>query len=127
MHYSARHYAHALAEAATGASATEQEGLARNLVALLRERGQLELLPAILGTVEELRAQEQAATTVRVVSAVPLSEKEQGLLKRELPAPSHKFTHNDSLIAGLVVQQGDNVYYGSVSSAIRALRDALTK
>lgn len=58
---------------------------------------------------------------VEVVSAMPLSEKEQAKVKKEIGADDVKFIVNPAILGGLVVRSGDQVVDGSVSSNLRGL------
>lgn len=58
---------------------------------------------------------------VEVVSAMPLSEAEQGKVKGELGASEVTFSVDPSILGGLVVRGADRVVDGSVKSSLGAL------
>lgn len=79
-------------------------------------------------TVLEELGQIQAAEA-EVVSALPLTEEEQEVIKKDLLARTGvqavTFRVDPSILGGLVIRVGDKVVDGSVAGRLQALREAL--
>lgn len=64
--------------------------------------------------------------SVVVVSALPLSAREQNRVKTELGVANADFEVDPTILGGLVVRIGDKIVDGSVSSKVTALRQQLS-
>jgi F-type H+-transporting ATPase subunit delta len=82
--------------------------LVRNTVQLLTDKGRLAHLEEVLHALEELAEAETGRVRVEVVSAKPLSDKQ-----------------DPSLIGGVVTRVGDQVFDGSLSDRLSELRETL--
>lgn len=103
----------------------------RNLLYSLAQRGELNLLPEIIGAVQErLTHGAEARTPVEVVSATPLTDDERAALRDRLVAQygaGLDFTYrvDPGILGGLIVRVGDKLIDGSVASKLAALKQAL--
>lgn len=122
MAYSARHYAQALYELASSQTKSEQEQSVRVLMARLRAEGRLGIAEEIVERVKTLDLQAKQRDTVRVASAEPLSPAQQELIQKQFPGSNHVFTTDESLIAGIVVQKHNSVWYANLAKAAQQLR-----
>jgi len=76
------------------------------------------------------RASTSSNLTVKVSSAVPLTEEEQAVLREKLEARFSqnldlRFEVERSLLGGIVVRVGDKVMDGSVKGKLDALKQTL--
>ena len=76
------------------------------------------------------RASTSSNLTVKVSSAVPLTEEEQAVLREKLEARFSqnldlRFEVERSLLGGVVVRVGDKVMDGSVKGKLEALKQTL--
>ena len=98
---------------------------------VLNRHGRLNLLGAIARTARALWDRRENRRPVSVRSAVPLDDDQQARLREKLSAllggatPVLTVTHDPSLIGGLVVQIGDDVYDASVRRRLQLLRQQL--
>lgn len=104
----------------------------RNFVRLLLENDRLELAPEIFQLYEALRREHEGEVEAEVVSARPLTKREQQqLLSRLRKRLGRKvrahFREDPSLIGGVVVRYGDKVIDGSVRGQLDALRRQLLR
>jgi F-type H+-transporting ATPase subunit delta len=103
---------------------------ARRLVALLAERGRLDLLPDIADEYNELLKRRRGIVTAIVTSAVPLTKEESQALEERLRAMTGATVElqpqiDEGLIGGLTVRIGDRLLDGSVRGRLERLRDRL--
>lgn len=101
-----------------------------NLLLLLTERGRLALVPALAERFAELVRRAQGIVIARVVTAVPVDEPEQARIAAELGRMTGKRVQvqasvDPSIIGGVVAQIGDTLLDGSVTTALRQLRERL--
>jgi F-type H+-transporting ATPase subunit delta len=102
-----------------------------NFLRVLNRHGRLDVLPAIVAQARAEWDRKQGRRRVTVRSAVPLDEGQRAALEGRLSAliggatPQVKLEIDPSLIAGLVVQVGDDVYDASVRTRLKRLRDRL--
>jgi F-type H+-transporting ATPase subunit delta len=103
---------------------------ARRLVALLAERGRLDLLPEIALEYDELLKRHRGIVTAIVTSAVPLTADEGRALEDRLRAMTGATIELEpridaGLIGGLTVRIGDRLLDGSVRGRLERLREQL--
>jgi F-type H+-transporting ATPase subunit delta len=103
---------------------------ARRLVALLAERGRLDLLPEIALEYDELLKRHRGIVTAIVTSAVPLTADESRALEERLRAMTGATVElepriDPGLIGGLTVRIGDRLLDGSVRGRLERLREQL--
>jgi F-type H+-transporting ATPase subunit delta len=103
---------------------------ARRLVALLAERGRLDLVPEIALEYDELLKRHRGIVTAIVTSAVPLTPDETSALEERLRAMTGATVElepriDPGLIGGLTVRIGDRLLDGSVRGRLERLRDQL--
>ena len=98
---------------------------------VLNQNNRLDLLPQVVAAYRDLIDTRAGRVRVTVRSAVPLTDEQQGDLRRTLAASLHKepvfrlYTDPD-LLGGMVVQVGDKVYDTSVRTRLESLRTQLT-
>jgi F-type H+-transporting ATPase subunit delta len=107
------------------------EGL-EHFVNLLSERNRLDLLPSVARSFGRLVDEHNRVADGEAVSAVPLSADQVTALTARLEATTGykvrlKTRVDESIIGGLVVRVGDQLFDGSVAGQLRAMRDALKK
>ena len=103
---------------------------ARRLVALLAERGRLDLLPEIASEYNELLKRQRGIVTAIVTSAAPLTNEEHRALEERLRAMTGATVElqpriDEGLIGGLTVRIGDQLLDGSVRGRLERLRERL--
>jgi F-type H+-transporting ATPase subunit delta len=102
-----------------------------NFLRVLNRHGRLGVLAAITTQARVDWDRKQGRRRVTVRSAVPLDDGQRAALQGKLSAliggatPQVKLEVDPSLIAGLVVQVGDDVYDASVRTRLKRLRDRL--
>lgn len=62
---------------------------------------------------------------LEVVSAMPLDDKEQAKVKKEIGADDVTFSVDPSILGGLIIRSGDRVVDGSVRSGLNEMADRL--
>ena len=102
----------------------------RKLLALLADRGRLELLPDIAEVYAERLLAYQNVVQADVVSAVPLSPEatarlEEGLRTATGKQVTMRVSVDASLLGGVVARVGSTVYDGSVRTQLKKMRDQL--
>ena len=103
---------------------------ARRLVALLAERGRLDLLPDIASEYNALLKRRRGIVTAIVTSAAPLTKEESRALEVRLHAMTGATVElepriDEGLIGGLTVRIGDRLLDGSVRGRLERLRERL--
>ncbi len=110
------------------------EGKARPTVIrflrVLNRHGRLGILPSVIRHARATWDRRQGRKPVTVRSAVPLDEGQQAAIRDRLAGMIHAtpvltLIVDPSLIGGLVVQVGDDVYDASVRNRLGRLRDRL--
>lgn len=101
-----------------------------NFLRVLNRHGRLGLLAPIAASARAAWDRKQGRRPVTVRSAVPLDDGQRAALESRLTSlvggtPVLTLEVDPSLIAGLVVQVGDDVYDASVRTRLRRLRDRL--
>jgi len=101
-----------------------------NFLRVLNRHGRLGLLTQIFRQAREVWDRSSGRRVVTVQSAVPLDDSQRTALEGRLATligatPLLKLEVDPSLIAGLVVQIGDDVYDASVRTRLQRLRDRL--
>ncbi len=101
-----------------------------NFLRVLGRHERLELLPLILQESWLQHERRAGKRRVRVRSAVPLSETQLEQIRRRLDAalpyePLLIPEVDESLLGGLVIQEGDTVHDGSLRTRIRNLKQSL--
>ena len=103
---------------------------ARNLAALLVERGRVGDLPAILELYRESVRDLRGVVVADVTTAEPLGKRERELVRAQLSAKVGREVElrervDPEIIGGIVAQVGDQLIDGSVISQLRRLRTRL--
>ncbi len=101
-----------------------------NFLRVLNRHGRLGLLATIVHHARAALDRKQGRRPVTVRSAVPLDDAQKAALEGRLASligavPQLILEVDPSLIAGLVVQVGDDVYDASVRTRLQRLRDRL--
>lgn len=104
----------------------------RNFVRLLLENGRLELAPVIYELYEKLRREHEQEIEAEVISARPLTKREQqqitAALKKRLDRKVRVvFREDPDLIGGVVIRYGDKVIDGSVRGQLSELKRQLLR
>ena len=102
------------------------------LLALLAERGRLELLPAIVETYRERLLAYRKIVHAHVDAAAPLAQERQDALRDRLSHLTGKHVQLDvgidpALIGGVVARIGSTVYDGSVRTQLHKMRQQLVE
>jgi|SRR5690606_2671701 F-type H+-transporting ATPase subunit delta len=108
----------------------ELDDKARNLVALLAEYRRLPLLPYIAQQYRLLKAQQEKAVDVELISAAELDDNQrqqfsQALSRRLDRRINISVAIDKSLIGGVVIRTGDTVIDGSIRGRLTKLAQAL--
>lgn len=127
MAYSARHYAQALYELASSQTEREQHQSVHALMARLKKEGRLGIAQEIMERVKTLNREARERDTVRVASAEALSAEQQEMIKKQFPSSNHVFTTDESLIAGIVIQKNNSVWYANLAKAVGQLRTSIVR
>lgn len=102
-----------------------------NFLRVLNQNNRLDLVASVAAAYRDLLDQRAGRVRVTVRSAVPLSDDQQGELRRTLADslgkdPTLDLHTDPDLLGGMVVQVGDKVYDSSVRSRLAAFRTQLT-
>ncbi|MEX0916682.1 MAG: F0F1 ATP synthase subunit delta [Candidatus Spechtbacterales bacterium] len=127
MAYSARHYAQALHELASTQTEREQKATAHTLFEHLTKEGRLGIASEIMERLQQLGSETKRQDTVRVASAEPMTEQQQKTIQEQFPASHYEFTTDESLIAGLVIQKSNSVWYANLAKATQQLRASIVR
>jgi F-type H+-transporting ATPase subunit delta len=97
---------------------------------VLNRRGRLELIEPVAQAARVIWDERQNRRRVRVRSAIPLNEAQQAAIRERLAdmlaaTPILQLEVDRSLLGGLVVQAGDDVYDASVRNRLEQLRRRL--
>ena len=117
----------ALIEETLGDSVGE---LARNLISLLASRNSARLLPSITESYQEMLDEHNGIERAEIVSAVPLSDEQQGRIETMLKNLVGKDITSTSrvepqILGGFVARVGDKVIDGSARTRLDELRREL--
>jgi F-type H+-transporting ATPase subunit delta len=101
-----------------------------NFLRVLNRHGRLGLLTLVVRSARAIHDHKSGRRAVTVRSAVPIDDAQRASLQDRLATligatPQMKLEVDPSLIAGLVVQVGDDVYDASVRTRLHRLRDRL--
>jgi len=104
----------------------------RDFLSVLGNNGRLPLLPQVAGLFGRLREEAENRLSVKVVSAVPLSEEQadrlRGSLSRRMECEIELNNEIDkNVIGGAVVYAGDQVIDGSLRGKLEKLSTSLAK
>jgi F-type H+-transporting ATPase subunit delta len=105
-------------------------GPVRKLLALLAERGRLELLPDLVDVFHERVMEHQKVVSAEITTAAPLAPDRVAELQRRLSMATGRSVNvttkvDPALIGGMVTRIGGTVYDGSVATQLAALRQRL--
>src|SRR5262245_42494132 len=97
---------------------------------VLNRHGRLNLASAVAKEARQIWDRKHKRIPVRVVSAVPLDEGQQNALKERVAGmiaaiPVLETITEPSLVGGLIVQVGDQVYDASIRNRLETLRQKL--
>ncbi|HET7745901.1 MAG TPA: ATP synthase F1 subunit delta [Vicinamibacteria bacterium] len=101
--------------------------LFRRVMALLVERGRLEVLPALAAAYRDLWNERRGVTAAEVITAVPLDKGQESALGAALATRAGGEVEITSRVdpaigGGVVVRMGGRTYDGSVRARLLALR-----
>lgn len=114
MNNLARTYARALLRALEGKSEKQSNEIIARFAKLLKKRRHTGITSSVLKQITRMRERENAKKTVRVVSAIPISEKLRSELRKRFAGTAHAFSVNPALLGGLVVQNGTRLYQNTL-------------
>jgi F-type H+-transporting ATPase subunit delta len=103
----------------------------RNFLLSLANEGALAELPSIVEEYETLILAGPRATEAEVTSAIPLDQKQQDRISRELqqqygvPTEYLRFRVDDSLIGGLIIRIGDKVFDNSLRARLGTVQRSM--
>jgi F-type H+-transporting ATPase subunit delta len=102
----------------------------KNLTQLLVENKRLALLPEIINLFEKLKAEQEGELTAHIISAFALTVEQMTALVEKLQVKlGRKITATQSidseLIAGVIIQVGDEVMDASVRGGLQSLAVSL--
>ena len=102
----------------------------RNLVLLLAQEGKLRELPQIVSTFEQFASAQTMATSAEVISAVALDTAQQAKVAQQLRATygdrlDLHFNVDPSILGGLVIRVGDQVFDNSARSRLSAVQRSM--
>ena len=106
--------------------------LALNLMCLLASRGQVQVLPGIADSFQEMLDAHQGIERAEVVSAVSLSDAQRDQVARMLNDLSGKDVRlttrvDPEILGGLVIRIGDRVMDGSARARLQNMRRELAQ
>lgn len=112
------------------AMSTSLDDEKKNFLRLLGEYERLEALPEIAMLFKKYRADYEKKMTVRVVSAVPISEATQKKLREALTRRLKNEVQlecevDDSLLGGAIIRAGDRVIDGSIRGKLNRLLESI--
>lgn len=124
MRLSPRKYAEALINAVEEQPKMLPD-IARRFVELLRRRRRSRMLPGVLTALETVWNERRGLRPVRVTTARPMTvEKLQEIFGSDTPIAA---TVDDRLIAGAVVERGDERYDASLATKLKRLKYELAR
>ncbi len=106
---------------------SEQE---ENLLKLIIQAGDSGMMADIAGALSEVAKGQSGPQKAEITSAIALTDKEQGELKKKITADYgdnliFSFGVDDSLLGGLRVRIGDRLIDNSVATRLTALRESM--
>lgn len=104
--------------------------ITRELIGRVVKNRRLNLLPFILEELENRRLEVEGYVRVRVITAIPLNDKDKERIERELEEALGKKVVlevglNPEILGGLVIQLGSIHYDASLTARLKQLREKL--
>jgi F-type H+-transporting ATPase subunit delta len=117
------------AAALTGICGESLGSAGKNFICILSENRRLKLLPQIAHQFEIMKANQEKAIEVDVVSAQPLDEEQQEKLTQALSKKLERKVNmqvslDKSLLGGAVIRAGDTVIDGSIRGRLTKLAES---
>jgi F-type H+-transporting ATPase subunit delta len=117
------------AAALTGICGESLGNAGKNFICILSENRRLKLLPQIAHQFEIMKANQEKAIEVDVVSAQPLDEEQQEKLTQALSKKLERKVNmqvslDKSLLGGAVIRAGDTVIDGSIRGRLTKLAES---
>lgn len=114
-----------------GIAGAQLDGLGRNFAQVLAQGGRLDLLPQIRALYEEARRGHEGVLEARIISALPVSDKQAAQLVSRLETKygrkvSARVEVDPQLIGGVKIVVGDKVIDATVRGRLEAMAAALT-
>ncbi len=115
-----------------GVCSTKLGPEAGNLISLLIENGRIAILPELVDQFETLKAKQGGVLEAKVTSAFAMSAEQIAALSVRLEARFHSKLNltveiDTSLIGGIIVSVGDEVYDASVQGKLQNMAYALKR
>ena len=108
----------------------DTDPIVRNFFYTLLENGDISLLGEVLADLERLASGGPQVQTARITTAITLSDNEKEEFRQKLRQKygdnlEFVFSINPAIIGGVIVQVGDKVMDGSVSTRLQAMGNAV--
>ena len=125
MPYSALQYATALFELEQTQTKEQQEQTLQTLLKHLAHTQQQGLLQDIIAKLENLKKQSQHQQTIYVTTAQPITDNEKKRVQEMFGEAQYIFKEDQGLIAGIVIQKQNTVFYNTLKTTINGLKKQL--
>lgn len=125
MPYSALQYATALFELEQTQTKKQQEQTLQTLLKHLAHTQQQGLVRDIIEKLENLKKQSQHQQTIYVTTAQPITDKEKRRVQTMFGEARYIFKEDQDLIAGIVIQKQNTVFYNTLKTTINGLKKQL--
>ncbi len=101
-----------------------------NFINLIIDRHRVNQLNHILDAVIDQAMEVKGYQIVELISAFPLTDDEQDLIRKNLEGSWHtkvalKYRENSNLIGGIIIRRGDQLIDGSLSGQLNTLKQIL--
>lgn len=102
----------------------------QNLLFAMATKNHVNLLNQVIADLDRYAKREALGTTVKVTSAIPLTDAEKKTLENKLRTQygkdlSFEFVIDPAILGGVIVRVGDKVIDGSVAGKLAALQEKL--
>jgi tRNA pseudouridine-54 N-methylase len=119
MKYPSSFYVQAFLRALQEKPPGEHAKILQRLKETARTNGDERVLSSVLRqALRELQRLAQEDTT-RIVSGLPMDEREKNTLRKQFPARKHIFETSSAILGGIVVQKGTRLYHSTFAHAIK--------
>ena len=119
-----KEYAQLLYETLSEKAEDKHDQILDRFKSLLVKNKESHLGTAIKKEFKKIQDKSEQEKFTYITSAWELSENQKKELEDILPRP-HKFSENPSLLAGIAVRQGDNIYNATLRKRMESLKSSL--
>lgn len=123
MMYSPTQYAIALHELSQEQSKKEQE----KTFSVLKDQLSQPLIKKVFVELSKLQKNQESENTIIVTTPEKVSKSEQEKIKKMFGKYNYEFRQDKSLIAGIIVQKNNKIFYDSIKTTISNLKKELVK